>query len=120
LEKKGQSSDTLYQNLIKLFQQYVRTKHFCKNIPSKECSRCTKKDIYNKLDNTGKIYKAKQIYGADILIKTNLQPYILEMNVNPALALSNDSQLDWKNDMRITLLHHVKNNHYDPKLFSHL
>ena len=109
----------LESKLLAVFTRYVKMKNFCKIQEESKCPIIHRDDYKFYKDTAG--YKYKHIYGADVIIKTDLTPLILEVNQRPTtLSIPKHSELLYRIPLRKQLLDNVKKDNYPESLFLRL
>ena len=109
----------LESKLLSVFTRYVKMKNFCKIEEESKCPIIHRDDYKFYKDSIG--YKYKHIYGADVIIKTDLTPLILEVNQRPTtLFIPTHPELMYRLPLRKQLLDNVKENTYPESLFLRL
>lgn len=88
------TSQLLKNNITTLFKKYLKLK-----------------DLNNNKIIMNETYY-KHIFGPDLIIDSNYNCYILEVNQNPDLGLRNNKQLVWQTKIKSHLLKNYKKNNY--------
>lgn len=104
LEQNGVSGQQMEKRLVSLFTKYAKMKRFCESkTKHANCAR------------------HKHIFGPDILIRSDLQPIILEVNQWPLLAASSkNKEIEWQNPMKRLMFHCFTQRYYPQELFNKL
>lgn len=119
LNGAGYDSQRLESKLRTLFSSYVAMKHFCKVAEEARCPVIHKDDYKFYRGTAG--YKYKHIYGADVIVKSDLTPLILEVNQRPTtLNMPQHPELKYRIPLRQRLLDSVKEGHYPDSWFVRL
>ena len=115
LKKHNLSSNKLKKNLIELFKKYVDLKEFCKEIPIEECPSCSLgyESVYKN-----KKFKNRHLYGADVIVRENLKPIILEVNQKPGMNYMYDQERSWQNPIKEYVLKSLSTRKYPLNKFS--
>lgn len=97
-----------------LFTKYVKMKQFCRELDQAQCPLSRN---YMITDPVKKTYKHKHIYGADVIIKSNLRPILIEVNQKPGLVVGNDPEMKWTDVINKHVLTLVQTSNYDATNF---